>query len=314
MNCILKAVKKLKDITEYRLPSGKNTVVALGIFDGVHLGHRAVIKKVMEYSSENLLPAVFTFNSDTMEKKHNSPFRYIYTNAQKLSLLESMGISYICCPDFKTLRNMDADEFAGRVLAETMCAGKVVCGRRFHFGKGASCGVRELRELGIKYGFEVFAIPPVLDDSISVSSSLIRSLISDGNIQKANVLLGKNYEIESKVIYGRQLGRTIGIPTANQKFGERQLVPFYGVYASRTVVNGKEYPSITDVGVKPTVEENSLPLAETHIIGFKGDIYGKNIKVILDDMIREEQKFNSLSELKSAIEKDIKTAVFINSR
>lgn len=296
------------------MPSEKHTAVALGIFDGVHLGHRSVIKKVMEYSNENLIPAVFTFNSDTIEKKHGKTFRYIYSNAQKLSLLEELGMDYIYCPDFNDLKNMDSDEFAGKILAEKMRAKKVVCGRRFHFGKGASCGVKELRELGIKYGFEVFAVPPVLDESLSVSSSLIRSLISDGNISKANMLLGRNYEIEGKVIHGRQLGRTIGVPTANQKFGERQIVPFYGVYASRTIINGKEYASITDVGVKPTVEENSSPLAETHIIGFKGDIYGKNIKVILDDMIRQEQKFNSVNELKSAIERDIKTAVLLNGR
>jgi len=307
-------VRKLKNIIECRPADNRKTAVALGIFDGMHLGHRSVIRKTIEYGSEGFVPAVFTFNSDSMEKKHNKPFRYIYNNSQKMSLLSEMGMEYVYCPDFNDLKNMEAEDFAGLILAKTMNAGKVICGKRFHFGKGASCGTQELQQLGMKYGFEVFTVPPVMSENISVSSSEIRSLMNDGNIRRANELLGRNYQIENTVSYGRQLGRTIGIPTANLKFGERQLVPHYGVYSSRTVIDGKEYISVTDIGVKPTVSDISSPLAETHIIDFNGNIYGRNIRVILDDMIRDEKKFSSLEELKFAIENDIKTALKINKR
>lgn len=305
-------MKKLKDIIKNKISPENGTAVALGIFDGVHLGHRAVIGKIMEYRSDSLSTAVFTFNSDTLEKKHNKPFKYIYKNSQKLNILERFDIDYLYCPDFNDVKNMTTDEFAKKILAEKMNAKKVVCGRRFRFGKDAAGDFRELRELGLKYGFEVSAVSPVLDGSVSVSSSLIRLFISEGNIQKANNLLGCNYQIYGKVIYGKQLGRTIGMPTINQRFDDRQLVPHYGVYASRTIIDGKEYLSVTDIGVKPTVQDNNIPLAETHILDFSGNLYDKNITVILDDMIRDEMKFMSVEELKCAIEKDINTIRLIN--
>ena len=299
----------MKDILKENTVLSEKTAVALGIFDGMHIGHRSVIDKVCSFRSEGLKTAVFTFNSEEILTKHNKPFRYIYKNQQKLDILEKSDIDYICCPEFDSVRNMGTAEFAERILKEKLNAAKVVCGKRFRFGRNAAGDYKELYKLGLEYGFEVIAVPPVLDGDISVSSSAIRSLLSDGRIEKANRLLGRNYEIYGEVVYGNQLGRTIGLPTANISFSERQLIPHYGVYASETVIDGRKYLSVTDIGTKPTVEKDIKPLSETHIIDYSGDIYGKKITVILNRMLRNEMKFSSVEELKNAVNNDIRTVI-----
>lgn len=299
-------VKHLKNITNQSFSPEKGTAAALGIFDGIHLGHRAVIKKAMQYHNKGLECAIFTFNSDTLEKKHGKPFRYIYSNLQKTKILSECGADYMYCPDFETIKNMSTEEFAQKILTGKMNAKVVICGERFHFGKNASGDGMELVRLGKKYGFEVDIVPPVLYNDSAVSSTLIRSFINTGNISSANRLLGRNYEICSEVVYGNMLGRTIGLPTINQKFAENQLIPHYGVYSSRTIIDGSEYLSVTDIGVKPTIGNYSA-LSETHILDFSGNLYGRKISVLLDDMIREEMKFNSVDELKNAINRDIST-------
>lgn len=296
----------MKNITGNNIPPSEKTAVALGIFDGIHLGHRAVISEAVKYSHQGLSPAVFTFNTASLEKKHGKPFRYIYNNQCKLDILKNFGIDYIYNPDFNDIKDMTAEEFVSEILCRRMNIGLAVCGQRFRFGKNAAGSSDILHELGKKYGFDVITIPPVLIDGNTVSSSLIRSFIADGDIPSANRLLGDNYRISAEVIHGRQLGRTIGIPTINQQFGERQLIAGYGVYATRTIIDGKIYLSVTDIGIKPTVQNNQIPLAETHIIGFSGDIYGRCIDVIFDRRLRKEMKFSSVEELKKAIENDIK--------
>lgn len=300
----------MKDIilNENKVLSEK-TAVALGIFDGMHRGHRCVIENVCSFRRDGLKTAVFTFSSEKILTKHNKPFRYIYKNQQKLDILDEYNIDYICCPEFESVKNMGTAEFAEKILRGKLNAAKVVCGKRFRFGKNAAGDYRELYELGLEYGFEVIAVPPVLDGDMTVSSSAVRTLLADGNIEKANHLLGKNYEIYGEVVYGNQLGRTIGLPTANIRFSERQLVPHYGAYASETVIDGKKYLSVTDIGTKPTVENNAEPLSETHIIDYSGDIYGKKITVILNRMLRNEMKFSSVEELKNAVNNDIRTVI-----
>lgn len=287
----------------------EKTAVALGIFDGMHKGHRCVIENVCSCRRDGLKTAVFTFSSEEILTKHNKPFRYIYKNQQKLDILDEYNIDYICCPEFESVKNMGTAEFAKKILKGKLNAAKVVCGKRFRFGKNAAGDYRELYELGLEYGFEVIAVPPVLDDDMTISSSAVRTLLTDGNIEKANHLLGKNYEIYGEVVYGNQLGRTIGLPTANIRFSERQLVPHYGAYASETVIDGRKYLSVTDIGTKPTVENNAEPLSETHIIDYSGDIYGKKITVSLSRLLRNEMKFSSVEELKNTIDNDIRTVI-----
>ena len=289
--------------------SGKKTAVALGMFDGVHLGHRAVFERAESFDEHGAEAAVFTFDSESLGDKHGKSYRYVVPNSLKLDMIRQAGIKNICCADFSELRNYEAEEFVKVVLAGKMNAVKVVCGPDFRFGRGAAGNVDSLRKYGEKYGFEVSTVDPVVVDGNVVSSSRIRELLSEGDVEKANALLGYSYKIKRSVEDGNHIGRTIDFPTINQSFGEGQLIPAYGVYATETYIDGKRYSSVTNVGVKPTVEKNCKPLAETHIIGFSGDLYGREIEVGFKRFIRGEQKFASLDELKAQISEDIREAL-----
>lgn len=272
----------------------EKTAVALGIFDGLHHGHRAVLSEALSMES----PAVFTFRTESIKRKHGKPFEYIFTNSRKLELLAGMGIKYVFSPDFDDVKSMSGEEFVSEILVKKMNAGLVVCGENFRFGKAAKCGADELLQFGIKYGFEVKIIG--LD---GFSSEKYRRLLREGNVEE----LYKNsdaYILSAEVVTGNQIGRTIDFPTINQPFAENQLVPRFGVYYTTALVGGRIYPSVTNVGVKPTVEENIKPLAETHILGFSGDLYGRCVDVAFRRFIRNEKKFASVEELKIQIDAD----------
>jgi riboflavin kinase/FMN adenylyltransferase len=279
--------------------------VALGIFDGVHLGHQYVINRALSYKERGLKTAVFTFSVEDMKFKQGRELHYIIDNQSKLDIVTAMGVDTILCPNFNSVHNLSGEDFARDILHGELHTKVVVCGKKFRFGKGASCGTEDLLNLGEKYGFQVEIVEPILSEGGLVSSSNIRELIKDGDIKTANKLLGREYFISKEVVHGNALGRTIGIPTINQHFADRQVVPKFGVYSSITVVNGIEYKSMTNVGVKPTVTDANTPLAETYIIGYHGDLYGKTLKVKLLDYIRPEKKFSSIEELKTAIQTDI---------
>lgn len=272
----------------------EKTAVALGIFDGLHHGHRAVLSEALSMES----PAVFTFRTESIKRKHGKPFEYIFTNSRKLELLAGMGVKYVFSPDFDDVKSMSGEEFVSEILVKKMNAGLVVCGENFRFGKAAKCGADELLQFGIKYGFEVKIIG--LD---GFSSEKYRRLLREGNVEE----LYKNsdaYILSAEVVTGNQIGRTIDFPTINQPFAENQLVPRFGVYYTTALVGGRIYPSVTNVGVKPTVEENIKPLAETHILRFSGDLYGRCVDVAFRRFIRNEKKFASVEELKIQIDAD----------
>ena len=285
--------------------SGKKTAVALGMFDGVHIGHRAVFERAESFDEHGAEAAVFTFDSESLDDKHGKSYRYVVPNSLKLDMIRQAGIKNICCADFSELRNYEAEEFVKVVLAGRMNAVKVVCGPDFRFGRGAAGNVDSLRKYGAKYGFEVSTVDPVVVDGNVVSSSRIRELLSEGDVKKANALLGYRYKIKRSVEDGNHIGRTIDFPTINQSFEEGQLIPAYGVYATSVVIDGKQYDGITNIGVKPTVEKECKPLAETHILGFSGDLYGKTLEVSFSDFLRPERKFDSLDALKNQIKTDI---------
>lgn len=286
----------------------KRRSVALGIFDGVHLGHRAVMK----LTENDVIPAVFTFNNTSLHTKQGRIIEYIYTDEQKASLIRDLGISDIFSENFSDIRDMTGSEFAENIIAGKLNAASVACGRDFRFGRDASCGINELAELGRKYGFEVRVAEDILYGGKTVSSGRIRSLLSEGNVTEAETLLGRSYMISGEIVHGKQIGRTLDFPTVNQLFAPGQLVPKFGVYASSVLIDRRHYESVTNIGVKPTIEGERSPLAETHIIGFTGDLYGRDIDVELRGFIRPEKKFNSLEELKEQISRDI--SICISSR
>lgn len=286
------------------------TAVALGMFDGVHLGHRAVLKAAAEQKKQGLIPCAFTFPPESTANKGAAG--YIYSESEKHYLLSSeCGTERVFSPHFEDICGMDGDTFAREILLGSMNAAFVCCGRDFRFGRGAACGTDELRIFGDKYGFTVQTVDDVFCGGERVSSTAVRQLLTEGALDRANAMLGRNYIIVREVSRGAQLGRTIGFPTANQLFGEGQLVPRYGVYASKAHVKGKTYPSITDIGMKPTVKYGGAPLAETYIHGFSGDLYGDPLTVELCSFIRPEMRFASLDELRAQIKADIASAMNI---
>ena len=280
--------------------------IALGIFDGVHLGHKKVIEKSLEYKKQGLKSGVFTFSVEDMRFKQGRELHYIIDNQSKMDIITSMGVDLILCPKFKEVHNMNGNDFAKDVLANKMNAKVVICGKRFRFGKDAYWDINDLKSFGSTYGFKVEVLDNVVSESNIISSSTIRALIQSGDIKTANTLLGYRYFINKEVIHGNEIGRTINVPTINQSFGDRQVIAKFGVYSSITIVDGIEYKSMTNIGVKPTITDIHTPLAETHIIGFQGNLYGKTIKVKLLDYVRPEKKFSSIEDLKSAIYHDIK--------
>ncbi len=289
----------------------EKTAVALGIFDGVHLGHRKIIEFAKHFEKSGFVPTVFTFANVTVAQKQGRKQEYIYTDRQKESILEKLGMQYCYSADFASLKNLSGEEFVQKILLEKLNAHHVVCGQDFRFGKNASCGIEELVKFGQRYGFGVVIGPDIMEEGEKISSGKIRTLLAEGSVAEANRLLGAPYNICAEVVGGNRIGRTLDFPTINQQFEEGQLVPKRGVYHTLTEISGRKYASVTNVGVKPTVEKNIQPLAETHILGFSGDLYDKTIEVEFCGFIRGEKKFASLEELKNQISADtdaVKTA------
>ncbi|MBR1528960.1 MAG: riboflavin biosynthesis protein RibF [Oscillospiraceae bacterium] len=289
---------------EYTRPAA----VALGVFDGVHLGHRAVLNAVCElYRKKGRLACALAFRTEDMISVKSSS-GYVYPSAVRRRILYQAGIQHVYAPVFSDIRSMDGRTFAEEILYQKLYAKDVCCGKNFRFGKNASCDIHDLEQFGKWFGFRVHVIDDVIIDEIKISSTEIRSLLQNGEIEKANQYLGQPYQIWQEVTHGAQLGRTIGFPTINQLFCENQLVPKFGVYASETEFsNGQKFKSLTNIGMKPTVNYQGLPLAETYIEDFSGDLYGKFLTVRLLRFIRPEMKFASVKALTEQMTKDLQS-------
>ena len=293
------------DITDTGLSLKERTAVALGIFDGVHRGHRRVLGTA--FAHDGLRHAVFTFTTDTVDSK-GKDYKMLITDAYKRKLLERAGAEYLFSPDFTKMRTMPAEDFARDILKGRLGARICVCGEKFRFGYNREGDSEALKEYGRKFGFEVQIVPRLDEGGERISSSLIRKLVSDGDIIKANRLLGYNYGYCLNVSHGNEIGRTWSLPTINQYIPKGLVLPKYGVYCSGVHIGDRLYAGVTNIGVKPSVEENSAPLCETHIIGFEGDLYGKDVEIELYEFIRPEIKFESIDELKAVIKKNTEYA------
>ena len=298
----------MTDITEAGFSGGKSAV-ALGFFDGLHLGHTRVIVQAL---IQELTPIVFTFSGSSVLPKFRQR-EDIITHDLKLELLEKMGVKHIYAPDFADVKDMTAGQFVEEILVNRLNAGFVSCGYDFRFARGGTADADTLRELCCKRGIKLCVVPAVKIDGETVSSTLIRQLIKNGETEKANLLLGYELTYCREVIHGKENGRKMGFPTINQTIPEGMTVPKQGVYKSRTRVGDTDYPSVTNIGVKPTIDleagEQRAPLMETHIIGYDGDLYGQRISVSLLSYIRSERKFSGLQELSEQLEKDKKLAI-----
>lgn len=283
--------------------------VALGYFDGVHRGHRAVLEAVL--SRTDLVPTVFTFslseNGSTPAGKQDGR---LYPDGQRIRLLFECGMQTVLIPPFDEIASMDKREFV-ELLCVRLGAKAVFCGEDYRFSRGAAAGVEDLSSLCAGYGVSVTVLPPVWYAGERVSSTRIRSLLRSGDVDLAGRLLGKPYTLDMLIETGQQLGRRLGFPTMNQSFPSGVVMPRYGVYATRARIGDTVFPGVTSVGVRPTVGENLSPRAETYLPGFSGDLYDCRISTEFLHFLRDEIRFESLDALRAQIEEDSRRVLSI---
>ena len=284
--------------------------VALGFFDGVHAGHRAVIGAAVETARrEGLTPRVFTFRpegADASRPVSKSGLTLLQREEQKEAVLEELGVEEVICPPFETFRSMTPEQFVQGFLGETLHARVLVCGFNYHFGRGGQAGVEELRALCAPLGIQVEALPPVLWQGEGVSSTRIRQCIREGQIEEAAAMLCAPFTLAAEVVHGKGLARTLSWPTINQLFPPDFTIPRRGVYWSQVEIGGRRWNGITNVGIKPTLHETNLTM-ETYILDYKGDLYGQELSVALLRFLRPESQFASVQALSQRILADIQT-------
>lgn len=282
------------------------TVVALGNFDGVHRGHQEIIgRTVKEAEAAGLKSAIFTFANHTSTILENVPtVKNILYADEKATIIESLGIDYMFnIPFDQTILRMNPEDFIEKILVNKFNIREAYCGFNYRFGfKGAGTPEVLMRE-GLKRGFGIHVQEPFMIDGIVVSSTYIRQLIEEGRMEECTRFMGRMYTIGGEVVVGNKIGRTIGFPTSNLIIDESMVTPPNGVYTTVCTYNGVRYPSITNVGNKPTIGTYNKNV-ETHIFNFNSELYGKDIRVEFIKKTRDEKKFDSIDALCEQIESD----------
>lgn len=298
----LKIFNSINDFT-----SSKKTIVTLGTFDGVHIGHNAILEKICKAAlQEDLESVILTFfPHPRLIVSNNYDIKLLNTIEEKSVLLEKKGIqNFIVHPFDKTFSELSPREFVTQVLVEKFKVQKIIIGHDHKFGKDRAADFNDLINFGKEFGFEVEEISAQQINDVSVSSTKIRNSLLEGNVSLANEYLGYPYLLTGNVVKGNQLGRTIGFPTANIEIPEAyKLIPKNGVYIVTATVNNQTIFGMMNIGVKPTLGENKLSI-EVHLLNFDEDIYHQKIQVHILEKLREEQKFASFETLKSQIEID----------
>ncbi len=283
------------------------TAVALGLFDGVHRGHQAVIREAVNCAPE-LVPGVFSFRFDSHAVITKKQFGRLLSPELKIRRLEKTGVQFMLEPPFSSIMSMQPESFIQGVLFNFCHAKALFCGEDFRFGKNAEGDVSLLERCCKKAGVRLNIVPPVMEDGSAVSSTRIRAALREGDIALANRLLGYPFMMEGKVVHGKHLGAKLGFPTINQLFAPDDLIPHFGVYATLVEIDGKRYIGATDIGVKPTVGDGYAPAAETYILDYSGDLYGRTLTLSYHAFLRGEKKFSSLEELTATVLSNAETA------
>ncbi len=288
-------------ITELKR-SSEPTSTALGYFDGLHLGHQAVIGEAVANGQKNsLIPTVFTLLQSPRTVLWGEESKNIITTEEKLSILEKMGVQQVYLIDFNDVKDITADSFVKDILCGCFSARHISCGFNYHFGAGAKGSGEMLEDMCRDYGISVLARPRITYDERPVSSTRIRECIVNGDIRSANEMLGRRYGFRLTVVHGRELGRQWGTPTLNQIFPDGLVKPKFGAYVSVVTVGDKKYCGVTNIGLKPTVGSDKV-LIETWMPDYSGiELYDEKTEVRLIDFIREERRFNDTYELKEEI-------------
>ncbi|MBB5263095.1 riboflavin kinase/FMN adenylyltransferase [Catenibacillus scindens] len=306
----------------------ENTAVAIGKFDGLHRGHQSLIQKINSYKSHHMTSVVLTFNyNPACRLKGQNPV-LIYTSLERRIIASRLGVDVLIeYPFTDETAHMEAKDFIQEVLIGRLGARHIVVGEDFHFGRERRGDGALLTGMSLPLGYSAHicpkihtelpksflsddpAIPADVKDEADISATLIRKAISRGEIEIANDMLGIPYTIIGEVVHGREIGRTIGMPTANLEPGPTKLLPPNGVYASAAVIDRRVYPAVTNVGRNPTVAQNQNRRVETYIHGFSGNIYGRQIEVRLYHFARPERKFENLDALKAQMHRDMENSL-----
>lgn len=294
-------------------PRHRKCVATIGSFDGVHLGHQAILERLIGVGKNLQLPTlVMVFEPQPHEffSREQAPARLMRLR-EKVNALFSLGINRVLCLRFNAhLRNLSANEFIEQVLVDKLAVAHLEIGDDFRFGCDRAGDFSLLQRAGVQYGFHVRDTQTYLLQGERVSSTRVRKLLETAQLEQAAQLLGQSFAVTGRVIHGKRLGRTLGVPTANIGLG-RYRSPVQGVYAVRvrqTQDPAAAMPGVANVGVRPTVTGAAKPLLEVHLLNFSGDLYGRCLRVEFCHKLRNEQKFDSLDELKAQIQRDIRAA------
>lgn len=284
-----------------------NLSLALGFFDGLHLGHRAVIDCAVEFAKENYLAsAVVTFKEHPRCYLNENFPKYVLPKQDRYNIMAKLGVDYVIEIDFPSVSKMTPEDYLENVLVKYFTPKAISTGFNHHFGLNKAGGVKFLSDNQVKYNYIYFATPPQMLYGDIISSTEIRDFISTGSMYMANEMLGRKFSVKGKVIEGEKIGRTIGYPTANIKYPIDIIEPAFGVYKTEVRLNdGSKHLAITNFGVKPTVSDKNEKLLEVHIPNFEGDLYGQEMKVKFLKRIRPEIKFENLDALRAQISMDL---------
>lgn len=298
-------MKYIRNTTDFYIE--EKTAISLGKFDGFHRGHELLMGHLTEKKKQGLSTVIFTFDIPPRKSVSNEEAKVLTTNEEKFHLFERAGVDYVVeCPFTPEIMYMEPETFIEKIVKQ-LHVGCIVAGEDFHFGHNRGGDYRTLQACAQKYGYEVIIEKKMKEDERDISSTFIREEIVKGNIKKANHLLGYPYFVTGSVCTGNQLGRTIGIPTANQLPPAEKLLPENGVYVTQTWLDGRKYPGITNVGCKPTIQGKNPVGVETHLFDFHEMIYGKVITVEFLERVRPERRFESVDALKEQMQRDIMT-------
>lgn len=298
-------MSKIKDIKAYK--SVEPTIVTIGTFDGVHVGHQKIIKRLINIGKQTQLKSVILtfFPHPRMVLQKDSGIKLINTINERGAILDALGLDYLLVKKFtKAFSRLSAEDFVKKILVDKLNAKKVIIGYDHRFGRNRNADINDLRKFGDLYGFEVEEISAQDINEVSVSSTKIRKALEEGDIAKANAFLGYPFMLTGKVVKGKALGRQIDYPTANIQIAEDyKLIPKHGSYVVSSVINNQVVYGMMNIGFNPTVEGREETI-EVHFFNFNKNIYNKTIQIDLLHRLRDEQKFESVEALKNQLLKD----------
>ncbi len=300
-------MKIIRNISDIR--SDRESALTVGTFDGVHLGHQSILSRLFELADRHgYRSTIVTFEPHprkVLGKPGNASLGLLTTIEEKLTLFESLGLEQIVIIPFtREFAAKSAEEFVKEILLERLRVKEMVIGHDHHFGRNREGTFEKLEQLGRKYGFRVYQVPPLEIDGQVVSSSAIRQLIVEGNMKMANKFLGRNYTLSGTVVHGDGRGKQIGFPTANLEVTDHdKLIPARGVYAVDVMLDSQFYRGMMNIGVRPTFDHDSLTL-EVHLFNFNASIYGKTLAVKFKKYIRPEKKFSGIEALRKQLQQD----------